>query len=271
VTRYTRRGSLQAVLAKASALNAEGVACSLTYLPTIKNDPLPIEQELADYERMLEAIAQHRLNSDVTVKLHQLGIYRSTQLARGAVMRLAAAAAARNSFVWIDMERRPTVDATLDIYREVSATFGNVGICLQAYLQRTESDLRAILERRGPLRLVKGFYNDYDIEKWSDVTANYEKLMQYLLLHSDRPAIATHDLQLVEHAKQIIRSKHIPGAEFQFFAGVRDSLARELVREGFQARIYLPCGNLWRFILDGFSSFDKWHQIQRMLRLRPRA
>jgi proline dehydrogenase len=163
ISRYTRRGSLKAALKKAAALNADGISCSLTYLPEIRKDPLAIEQELLDYERTLEAIATQRLDSDITVKLHQLGLYRSRDFARKAVFRLAAAAAARDNFLWIDMERRKTVDDTLDIYRDLSSTLGNVGICLQAYLRRTETDLKGILERRVPVRLVKGFYNDYDI------------------------------------------------------------------------------------------------------------
>jgi proline dehydrogenase len=271
IYRYSRRKSLESALEKVASLNREGISCSLTYLPVINHSPPSIERELLDFERMFEAIAQCRLDSDVTIKLHQLGIYRSSDLARQAVLRLAAAAAERQNFLWIDMERRRTVDATLDIFRQASATFNNVGICLQAYLKRTEADLHALLERRVPVRLVKGFYKEYDFKKWHEVTENYAKLMPYLLLHSDRPAIATHDLTLIEKAKNFIVANHVTGAEFQFFKGVRESLQRDLARDGFKVRVYLPCGNLWRFLVDGLASFDKWHQAQRMLGLRPRG
>lgn len=59
-------------------------------------------------------------------------------------------------------------------------------------------------------------------------------LLKSVLLNSERPAIATHDLEMIELAKRYINEQNIRHAESQFFAGVRDDLAIELVREGYK-------------------------------------
>ena len=53
---------------------------------------------------------------------------------------------------------------------------------------------------------------DYDIEKGDEVTANYDKRMQFLLLHSDRPTVATHDLKRIQRAKRLIQQHGIRNA-----------------------------------------------------------
>jgi proline dehydrogenase len=93
--------------------------------------------------------------------------------------------------------------------------------------------------------------------------------MRLVLCESAYPAIATHDLELIATAKRLIRQFDIHNAEFQFFYGLRDKLARQLVQEGFHVRVFIPYGNVWRFLLDGFSTFDIWHQAQRVLGLTP--
>jgi proline dehydrogenase len=59
-----------------------------------------------------------------------------------------------------------------------------------------------------------------------------------------RPAVATHDLELVDLARELARDREQP-FEFQMLYGVRSSLQRQLVADGFTMRVYLPFGSQW--------------------------
>ena len=80
------------------------------------------------------------------------------------VAKLAAHASSLGSFVWLDMEESHYVDATMGIFREVRASYANVGLCLQAYLHRTPMDLETLLPLQPAIRLVKGAYWDSEIK-----------------------------------------------------------------------------------------------------------
>lgn len=144
----------------------------------------------------------------------------------------------------------------------------NTGICLQACLKRTENDLKSLLEENAAIRLVKGFYSNYNIPRWNDVTKNYLKLMKILLLKCPKPAVATHDLELIDEAKKLIKKYNLKNAELQFFRGVREELALELADEGYNVRIYVTYGNTVMFLLKGIPTFDKLRNLQRFLYFR---
>ena len=250
--------------------NRDGIACSLSYLPISQTDPQAVEADASEYLSALETIGREQLDADLTIKLHQLGIHGDPPLAETAVRRIVAAAEAAGSFVWIDMETRETVDATIEIYRRVASASPSVGICLQAYLERTDEDLDRLLDEGAAVRLVKGFYRRNDVASWREVTRRYSTLMVRLLDRSPRPAIATHDLDLVEQTVAILRRKALCAAELQFFLGVRDELARELRAQGLKVRIYIPYGRVARYWFSGFRTFDLRRQAQRLMGFRPR-
>lgn len=259
--------NLEQSLELVQELNQFGVAGSLSHLPTRKNRPEELAHEAQHYRLMLRRIAERRLDADVTLKLHQFGIYADYELSRDFLLEVLAEARRLGLFVWIDMERRPTVDHTIRLYLELREHHDRLGICLQAYLRRTEQDVEYLLRQDAVIRLVKGFYNDYDIEDWADVTKNYERLMERLIAHGGRYALATHDLDLVARAKDLIRASGGDGAEFQFFRGVRDEEAKELAREGFRSRVYLVHGPLLSFLWDGLPTFDLRRNLKRLLHL----
>jgi proline dehydrogenase len=59
-----------------------------------------------------------------------------------------------------------------------------------------------------------------------------------------RPAVATHDLDLVNLTRDLARDRTQP-FEFQMLYGVRNSLQKELVAAGYALRVYLPFGSQW--------------------------
>ena len=71
---------------------------------------------------------------------------------------LDKAAATDQQTVWIDMEGSDYTEATIALYERLKQTYPNVGICLQAYLKRTYSDVERLLPLSPRIRLVKGAY-----------------------------------------------------------------------------------------------------------------
>jgi proline dehydrogenase len=251
--------------------NRQGIAGTLSWLPFVETSRSGVAGEVERHIGMLRAIRDFGLDCDITVKGQLFGIYSSERLARHSIEQVICAARQLGLFVWMDMEQTPTVDPTIRTFSALYRRLGYCGICLQAYLKRTADDLNYLLQWGVPVRLVKGFYRDHDIAPWPEVSRNYRVLMERVLRYSRYPAIATHDVDIVDRAVFVIRRNKIRNAEFQFFNGVRDDLARRLALDGFRVRIYVPVGNVWRFLWEGLTRFDLWHQAQRMIGVAPRG
>lgn len=182
------------------------------------------------------------------MKLTQLGLSIDRQLAVDAVDRLATRADEVGTTVTIDMEDSRFTEDTVDVYVSAQKVHGNLGLALQAYMKRTPDDLKALVPLGGHIRLCKGAYvepADLALQTKSAVDGAYGSQLETLMSsESVRPAIATHDLGLVDAAR-LLAEHRIEPFEFQMLYGVRTRLQEELVGEGFPLRIYLPFGSQW--------------------------
>ena len=77
--------------------------------------------------------------------------------------------------------------------------------------------------------------------------AAYVRQMRELLLHGNRPAIATHDEAILHEAKRFVREHRIANDryEFQMLLGIRRDLQERLAAEGYHVRAYVPFGAAW--------------------------
>ncbi len=149
------------------------------------------------------------------------------------------------------MESSEYTDRTLEIVTSLQNDFnGHIRAVIQAYLYRSEKDIRMLSARGIPVRLCKGAYREPPSEAFpqkSEVDANYVKLMRLLLNEGTYPAIASHDEKIIRQAVRHIREQKIGSDrfEFQMLYGIRRDLQRELVRQGFRLRLYVPYGDAW--------------------------
>ena len=84
----------------------------------------------------------------------------------------------------------------------------HVGVCLQAYLYRTEEDIERLMPLRPALRLVKGAYREpaavaYPTKTQVDVA--FRRLADRLLVaraagEAGRLVLGTHDPAMIRHA-----------------------------------------------------------------------
>ena len=166
-------------------LNEKGLKANTTLLGEGVRDEAEAAAVVAAYEAVLDRLAAERLNVNLALKLTHLGLEIEEELARANLERVVARAASHGNFVRIDMEQSAFVDATLRIYRALrGAGHENVGTVLQAYLYRSEDDLRSLLDLRPNLRIVKGAYLEPAAVAYPqklDVDAAYERLVEVSL------------------------------------------------------------------------------------------
>jgi len=149
------------------------------------------------------------------------------------------------------MEQSAYTEVTLSIYRQLrAAELTNVGAVVQAYLHRSEDDLRSLFPLEPNVRLVKGAYLEAPaiaLTKKADVDRNYMRLIEISLRESAFTAIATHDHVIIENSIEFIKQHGISDDryEFQMLYGVRRDLQEQLVRDGWRVRIYIPFGTEW--------------------------
>ncbi|MHB1050896.1 MAG: proline dehydrogenase family protein [Bacteroidota bacterium] len=199
---------------------------------------------------VLNAIAKHSLNANLSVKLTSLGLKMEKQFCIGNVDEIVLTAKRQNNFVRIDMEDHTCTDDTLEIYRVMRSRHDNVGIVIQSYLRRSESDIRALAADKANVRLCKGIYNeppDIAIKDRAGIQQNYLTLLRLLFEAGCYVGIATHDDVLIDGAKAMITEMKLQKHqyEFQMLLGVRDEKRKQLIADGHRLRVYVPFGHDW--------------------------
>ncbi len=246
--RFVAGETLDEAVAVARGLNAQGFLVSLDLLGEHVTDAALASQSAAGYGVCLDRIQAEGLDANISVKLTQLGLGLDDGLARRFLGELATRAAGAGTTVTVDMEESALTEVTLDLYCRAQAEHGNLGLALQAALRRTPADLERVLPLGGHIRLCKGAYDEpaeVALRRRDQVTAAYASLLAGLMACEGlRPAVATHDSELVARARELARRRQQP-FEFQMLYGVRFSLQAELVAAGFPVRVYLPYGVAW--------------------------
>ena len=249
-SRFVAGSTIEREVAVCQKLNADGYLATLDHLGESVHSLEEAQQSRDAYLAALDQIARLNLNATVSVKLTQLGLDFSEQDCQANVECLVARAKTIGRMVEVDMESSAYVDRTLQLVSNLHARYGSVRAVMQAYLYRSESDIRNLCQESIPIRLCKGAYreaSDVAFPRKKDVDANYVRLMLGLFDHGTYPAIATHDENILNRAISYIRERKIAPDrfEFQMLYGVRRDLQRRLVSAGYRLRLYVPYGNAW--------------------------
>ena len=250
-SRFVAGMTVEEAVAACERVNAEGIAVSLDSLGESVAAEIEARAAAEIYHRLLDAIAERKLNANVSLKLTQMGMDIRPELAEEIVAEVVSHASRIGSFVRIDMEGSEYTEATIAMTERLFARFpGSVGTVLQAYLYRTEADTERLLKEGIRIRLCKGAYKEpaavaFPAKK--DVDANYVKLMERMATSGVFCGIATHDEAIVEQMRRFVREQGVAKSafEFQMLYGVRRDLQRKLAAEGFGVRVYIPFGTAW--------------------------
>jgi proline dehydrogenase len=243
------------MLRAANTTAADGIHTVFTRLGENVSD-LAEAQGVADhYVHGIEEIRTSGLSCEPSVKPTQLGLDIERDQARRHLHAIAAAAAAANSYLWIDMEQSPYVDATLDLAHDLRSRHPAVGVCLQAYLHRTREDLARLLKAGVGVRLVKGAYREpasVALVSKADVDANYLSLGRMMLDDRARGGTArvvfgTHDERLIAELISHARSTRVRQGQYEFHMlyGIQRGEQLRLARAKEHVRVLIAYGTYW--------------------------
>ncbi|MBL8155576.1 MAG: proline dehydrogenase family protein [Anaerolineae bacterium] len=248
--RFVAGETLDEAVAATRALNARKLTATLDYLGESVHHAEDTQEVVQTYRAMLQRIHQDGLQATVSLKLTHLGLDISEELCLTNLRLILGDAKQHSIGVTIDMESTAYTDATLRIYRTMrdEYDFTNVGTVIQAYLRRTEDDMRELGAEGSHVRLCKGAYlepPELAFPAKADVDANYVKVTRQYLQTPGFLCIATHDENMIQAAESAIRETGAKRFEFQMLYGIRSARQDSLAAEGETMRVYVPYGTDW--------------------------
>lgn len=159
-------------------------------------------------------------------------------------------------FVWVDMESLEYTNYTLQLYKDLQKTYGNVGLAIQANVKRSEEDLRGLIqapelvENLPVVRLVKGIYTEdaaFSYEDYGQIHQNFKRLIRVIFNESKpgtRVVVGTH------HEARILDALRLFGQhtgqktlELQVLKGIKSHLKDDLLAVGYRVTEYVPYGS----------------------------
>ncbi|MFT4883591.1 MAG: proline dehydrogenase [Natronomonas sp.] len=232
----------------ARALNEDGIGVILNLLGEHYGERQSADEDTRTYCNLLDEIGETDLDACISVKPSQLGLDVDEGVFRENLERIIEAAAANDVFVWMDMEDHTTTDATLDAFEAQVETYPKMGLCLQANLKRTPTDIERLAGLPGKVRLVKGAYEEPPEIAYTDkarVNEAYRENLDLAFQEFDAGvAVGSHDPQMIDHAKEL-HEEHGTPYEAQMLMGVREDAQRELADDGVTVYQYAPYGEKW--------------------------
>jgi proline dehydrogenase len=248
--RFVPGEELSPAIEAVRACNQAGMTASLDHLGENVVTRQDAERARTSYTEMLDRIAAEGVNCNVSLKLTHMGLDLGGEFCAEQLRLIMRRAEDLGNFVRVDMESSAYTDRTLRLVKQARAESSVVGTVIQAYLYRSEEDIRELLGMGCRIRLVKGAYKEPSriaFAKKKDVDANFIKLMKILLPSGIYHALATHDPRMIEAATHFATEQNISKDkfEFQMLYGIRTDLQSSLVRQGYRVRVYIPFGQDW--------------------------
>jgi len=251
-TRFIAGDTIDDTIPVIYELNKENCTASFDHLNESVSNVAEADNEVAEYLNILAKIDEKKIRSNVSIKLTQFGLGIDPELAYRNARAVVEDAHRRGNFVRVDMEDSSVTQATIDLFKRLRAEFGmdDVGIVLQSYLYRTFADAQELVKLPARIRICKGAYNEppeVAFPDKKDVDANYIKVMRLLLSSGTYHGIATHDPKMIDATIEFATREGIGKEkyEFQMLYGIRRDLQRQLARDGFNMRVYVPYGKHW--------------------------
>ncbi len=251
-SRYVAGETLEEAVTEAKRLNEAGCMVTMDLLGEAIENEQQANESADVYLDILDAIAEHGIDGNVSIKPTHFGLAISRDLFEGNVRRVADKAGEMNNFVRIDMEDSPYTDDTIAIFRKLREEgYDHVGVVLQAMLFRTLDDMKGLGDLKPNFRLCKGIYREPEEiahQTYDDVNNAFVEQLAFALPDRDYYiGIATHDDPVIAGAEKLIEEHGLKREdyEFQMLLGVRPELRKALVERGHRVRIYTPYGTSW--------------------------
>lgn len=249
--RFVAAETFDETIPKIKSFNERGIKVTLDLLGENVKEKTTADDTVEIYKQLLREIQKAGLKSTISIKLTMLGMDIDYEYCKKNLFDLLDLAKELNSFVRIDMEGSDYTQQTINIFKDAFKQYGtHVGIVIQAYLHRTEQDIPELAELGADIRLCKGAYKEPELialQEMRDIREAFKKYAKILLENTSYPRIATHDDELINFVKEYTEKENIgkDRFEFQMLYGLREETMEQFVKDGYNARIYVPYGTMW--------------------------
>ena len=233
--------NLQSAVRWCEERNAQGLRCILDVLGEYAKDKKQALRSVEAYLSCVRAIEEYSLDPSLALKLTSIGATFDLALCRKNVNTIANETASRNVGFEIDMEGRGLVSYTLDIALQCAQESVPPTLALQAYLDRTPSDLQKVIEHKIKPRIVKGTYVG-DTVKFEDVQERFKALVEISIASGEPFSVGTHDPELIGWLKRKMENER-DMMEFGFLKGLSDAAKTDLANAGWRVAEYVPFGS----------------------------
>ncbi len=257
--RFVGASDVSEAILRARSLAGAGFRASLYFLGEYVSDPRVVEENVNEIIAAIRSLDPAGLDVHVSVDPTQIGLALSDEVGMGNA-RLIGRTVARHSrgnrdCIMLDMEDYGVVDRTLAIHARLLEEGVPAAVTVQAYLRRSDEDVRDLIRRGARVRLVKGAFaesSERAFVRRADIDESFLRLAALLLSAEAEErgvvaAFATHDHRLIGTLEEMLRARPRPAEsyEFEMLYGVRQKLQRRLQEQGHPVRLYFPFGTEW--------------------------
>jgi proline dehydrogenase len=208
-------------------------AATIAYWNMLDESP---RQVASAYLAALDALGRERLDAYLSIKAPFFGFDRALF---GEILDRSRSAGARLHF---DAQAYSEVDDVLALIDEALSRGIKVGCTLPGRWRRSAADADWVVERRVPVRVVKGQLADPTAPD-ADLREGFLAAIDRLAGRAAHVAVATHDADLAREALGRLQRKKTP-CTLELLYGLPLEPARRAASElGVDVRIYIPYGH----------------------------
>ena len=237
---------------------------TLSYLPNFNS-----KEDYKNYFYLIDVISpQNRLKNlpqsyKISLKIRQLGMTPLQQITN--FMKILEYAREKNVFIWISTTIPEDIEDEYKFYQTaIKNGFTNIGLTVATNHQNSCKTIDSILQNRGHIRLVKGYYHNDEMQNWKKVTEMYKKNAEKLLQSDNYHVIATHDFYILDLLYKKYGNSHVwDKIEFGFFYSSLNFIQsqNEIYKIQFPNKsLYIPYGRIYYYLLDNIMLLD-WKNI----------
>ena len=197
------------------------------------------------YVRIIKFFKNKKI--DISIKPSQLGLNIHPILSYHHLSSLAKIAKKYSHTIRLDMEDSSTTSNTINLAITLNKRFGNVGVAIQSNLYRSDEDINNLIDKGVSVRVVKGAYKENKKiahQTYFSISGCFFDYAARLYSNkANKPAIGTHDEELLEDVQQLIPKPEY--FDYEFLYGIRRDLQKDLKDKGYNVRVYVPFGEDW--------------------------
>jgi proline dehydrogenase len=216
------------------------IRCTLALLDEYARTMDEAQKSVEGNIACIQGIAPLQAGASLSVKLSATGSIFDPKASLDHMLKIAREAARNRVPLELDMEGKGSVDLTLAAALACRKEHPHVMVALQAYLKRTQEDIRRMVSQGIGVRLVKGAYlgDVSDFEEIRRLTGECARILKDLQAPFSP---GTHDPVLIDQVRQEFEGER-DLVEFGFLRGLSEKTKIGLAGEGWRVSEYVPFG-----------------------------